>query len=87
MKTIHFSMAAHFENLFPPVESGQGKETTELKKCPKLTYEGIGHTIFALFTFLVSVLLYHNLGSSMHKRKDSLNMPNQNIYFYIFLQA
>ena len=85
-KIIHFSKEANFENLFPPVESGDGKETAELKKWPKLTYEGIGHTTFALFTVLVSVSLYHNLDSSMLKCEGSLNMSSQNIYLYFFFQ-
>ena len=50
----------------------------ELKKLPKLNLQGYwsqvlrNSTIFATFTFLVSVLLYHNLASSMPKCEGTL---------------
>ena len=52
----------------------RGEETIrDLKKWPKLNLQGywsqvlINPTIFVLFTFLVTALLYHNLDSSMLK--------------------
>ena len=45
----------------------------ELEKLPKLNLQGywsevlINSTIFATITFLVSVLVYHNLDSSMRR--------------------
>ena len=50
----------------------------ELKKLPKLNLEGywsqalINSTIFAAFSFLVSVLLRHNLTSSILKCEGPL---------------
>ena len=56
----------------------KGWKIMELKKWPKLILQGyrsqvlINSTIFAIFTFLMTVLLYHNLDSSMRKCEGSL---------------
>ena len=56
---IHFPGTAFFENLFSPAEKGR---IIEMKNLPKLNLRGywsqvlINFTIFATFTFFISVL-------------------------------
>ena len=74
----HSSRTAFSEDLFFPQQKGGGR-IMELKKLPKLNLGGgywsqvlISSTIFATLTFLVSVLLCHNLVTSMLKCEGSL---------------
>ena len=63
----------HFSKFYPPAETEEGQKTMELKKWPKLNLWEywqqflLNPTIFTSFTFLVSVLLCHNLDSSLLK--------------------
>ena len=67
----YYFQTAFSEDIFFP--SRKGGEDYGIKKLPKLNLEGywshvlINSTIFATFTFLVFVLLCHNLASSMLK--------------------
>ena len=77
-ETTHSSWTPFPEDLFFPSRKGGGGRIMELKKVPKLNLQGywsqilINSTIFATFTFLVSVLLCHNLASHMLKCEGSL---------------
>ena len=69
-----FSPGSIFSKFIPPPERGRGKGEDvmrELKKWPKLNLSGsevlINPTMFVPFIFLVAVLLYRNLDSSMLK--------------------
>ena len=72
-----FPQTALFENLFLAKQT-EGR-STELKKWPKLNLWGywsetfINSTIFVTFALLISVLLCHNLNSSMLKCKGIYN--------------
>ena len=80
----HSSRTAFSKDLFFPSRIrrgwglGEGRRIMELKKLPKLNLRGywsqvlINSAILATFTFLVSVLLCHNLASSMLKCAGSL---------------
>ena len=74
---IHSAWTAFSEDLFFSQQKGEG-EIMEMKKLLKLNPRGywsqilINCTIFATFTFLVNVLLYHNLPSSMLKCEGPL---------------
>ena len=65
-------------NVFYVFSQRKGRRIMELKKLPKLNLKGywsqvlINSTSFATITFLVSVLMYHNLDSSMLKCEGSL---------------
>ena len=71
----NFPPLAFFENLFSP---GKREKDYGAEKKTKIKLRGywsqvlINSTISATFTFLVSVLLYHNLDSSMMKHKAFL---------------
>ena len=77
LKETHSSRTAFCEDLFF-LQQRDGS-IMELKRLPKLNRRGnssqvlINSTIFATFTFLVSVLLCHNLDSSMLKCEGSLS--------------
>ena len=73
----HSSRTAFSEDIFPQ-QKGGGERIMELKKLPNLNLQGywskalIKSTIFAAFTFLVYVLLCHNLISSIMRCESSL---------------
>ena len=74
-----FLRKAFSEDLFFPQQKwSEGRSIMELKKLPKLNLRGywsqvlINSTMFATYTFLVAVLLCHNLASSMLKCEGSL---------------
>ena len=79
-ENTQFPQAALFENLFFPSKKGEeGEETMrELKKWLKLTLSEywsevlINPSIFSPSTYLVSVMLCHNLDSGMPKCECSL---------------
>ena len=74
----HSSWTVFSEDLFFPQQKVGEERIMERKKLPKLNLRGycsqtlINSTIFATFTLLVSVLLCHNLASSMLKCEGSL---------------
>ena len=73
----HSSWTVFSEDLFFSQQKG-GERIMELKKLPRLNLRGywsqvlINSTIFATFALLVSVLVCHNLASSMQKCEGSL---------------
>ena len=81
---IHFLQTKCFENLFSPAERGR---TIELKIWPKLNLQGYWSQVlinsippFATFTFLVSVLLCHNL---RFKQAEVWRFFNLTSFFFI----
>ena len=86
---IHFPQATCSENVFGlPAERWEGKETTKLKKWPKLNLRVywpdvlLNPTIFVPSTFLISVLLCHSFDSIMLKCKGSLTKLTTVTKFY-----
>ena len=67
----HFPQAMIFENLLFPAERGKDYEAEKITKI-KLSQVLINPTIFATYSFLWSVLQFHNLNSTMLKCEGSL---------------
>ena len=67
----HFLQAMLFENLLFPAERGKDYEAEKMTKI-KLPQVLINPTIFATYSFLWSVLQFHNLNSTMLKCEGSL---------------
>ena len=72
-RKLPISLRQHFLKVYSaPAETEGGRELWSSKNNQNQSCKNIGHTILAPLTFLVSVLLRHNLDSSMLKCEGSL---------------